>query len=81
MLLEGFAVIFAGLDRESENFAPGCLARACKAFLEGSALPSKVKCVRSIPPFSPEARHSLFANPGELSPCLQSLPDERKQIC
>jgi HK97 family phage prohead protease len=37
MLLEGFAVIFAGLDREAENFAPGCLTRACKAFLEGSA--------------------------------------------
>jgi Caudovirus prohead serine protease len=37
MLLERFAVIFAGLDRQMENFAPGCLARACKAFLEGSA--------------------------------------------
>ena len=37
MLLEGFAVIFAGLDRTMENFSPGRLQRACKAFLEGSA--------------------------------------------
>jgi hypothetical protein len=37
MLLEGFAVIFAGLDRTMENFSPGCLTRACRAFLEGSA--------------------------------------------
>jgi hypothetical protein len=37
MLLVGFAVIFAGLDRTMENFSPGCLTRACRAFLEGSA--------------------------------------------
>jgi hypothetical protein len=37
MLLEGFAIVFAGLDRTLENFAPGCLARTCKSFLEGSA--------------------------------------------
>jgi HK97 family phage prohead protease len=37
LLLEGFAVVFAGLDRQNENFAPGCLARACKAFLAGPA--------------------------------------------
>jgi HK97 family phage prohead protease len=37
LLLEGFAVIFAGLDRTLENFAPGSFRRACKAFLAGSA--------------------------------------------
>src|SRR6516225_9093549 len=37
LLLEGFAVIFAGLDRTLENFAPGSFRQACKAFLEGSA--------------------------------------------
>jgi hypothetical protein len=37
LLLEGFAVIFAGLDRTLENFAAGSFRRACKAFLEGSA--------------------------------------------
>jgi Caudovirus prohead serine protease len=29
--------VFAGLDRTGENFAPGCVKRAAKAFLEGSA--------------------------------------------
>jgi hypothetical protein len=37
MLLEGFCVIFAGLDRDNENFVPGSFKRACKSFLEGSA--------------------------------------------
>jgi HK97 family phage prohead protease len=37
LLLEGYGVIFAGLDRQSENFAPGAFRRACKAFLEGPA--------------------------------------------
>jgi HK97 family phage prohead protease len=37
LLLEGWSVIFAGLDRTHENFAPGSFKRACKAFLEGSA--------------------------------------------
>jgi hypothetical protein len=37
LLLDGLAVVFAGLDRESENFAPGSFRRACKAFLAGSA--------------------------------------------
>jgi HK97 family phage prohead protease len=37
LLLEGFSVIFAGLDRQMENFAPGAFRRACKAFLEGPA--------------------------------------------
>ena len=37
LLLEGMAVVFDGLDREGEQFAPGCLRRGLKAFLEGSA--------------------------------------------
>jgi phage head maturation protease len=37
LLLEGFAVIFAGLDRALENFQEGAFRRACKSFLAGSA--------------------------------------------
>jgi hypothetical protein len=37
LLLDGLAVVFAGLDRDGENFAPGSFRRAGKAFLEGSA--------------------------------------------
>jgi HK97 family phage prohead protease len=37
LIIEGYAAVFDGLDREGENFAPGAFVRGCKAFLSHSA--------------------------------------------
>jgi HK97 family phage prohead protease len=37
LIIEGYAAVFEGVDREGENFAPGAFQRGCKAFLEHSA--------------------------------------------
>jgi HK97 family phage prohead protease len=37
LIIEGLCAVFAGEDRTQENFASGSLAKACKAFLAGSA--------------------------------------------
>lgn len=37
LIIEGYAAVFDGLDREGENFAPGAFKRGCKAFLSHSA--------------------------------------------
>jgi HK97 family phage prohead protease len=37
LIIEGYAAVFEGLDREGENFAPGAFKRGCKAFLKHSA--------------------------------------------
>lgn len=37
LIIEGMAVSFSGVDRENENFAPGCLKEGLKAFLAGPA--------------------------------------------
>lgn len=37
LIIEGYAAVFDGLDREGENFAPGAFTRGCKAFLSHSA--------------------------------------------
>lgn len=34
LILEGYAAVWEGEDREGENFAPGAFTRAAKAFLE-----------------------------------------------
>lgn len=35
LILEGWAAIFEGEDRQSENFAPGAFSRGAKAFTDG----------------------------------------------
>lgn len=35
LIIEGFAALFEGEDREGENFAPGAFERGAKAFIEG----------------------------------------------
>jgi HK97 family phage prohead protease len=37
LIIEGYAAIFEGDDRQGENFAPGAFERGMKAFLEGRA--------------------------------------------
>lgn len=37
LLIEGYAAVFEGVDREGENFAPGAFQRGIKAFLESQA--------------------------------------------
>lgn len=37
LLIDGMAAVFDGLDRQSEQFAPGSLAAGIKAFLAGGA--------------------------------------------
>ena len=37
LILEGYAAVWEGEDREGENFAPGAFQRAAKAFLESPA--------------------------------------------
>lgn len=37
LIIEGYAAVFEGVDREGENFVPGAFQRGCKAFLEHSA--------------------------------------------
>lgn len=37
LIVEGYAAVWDGIDREGENFAPGAFAAGIKAFLAGSA--------------------------------------------
>lgn len=37
LLIEGYAAVFQGVDREGENFVDGSFQRGCKAFLDGQA--------------------------------------------
>jgi HK97 family phage prohead protease len=37
LIIEGYAAVFEGVDREGENFAPGAFQRGIKSFLEGQA--------------------------------------------
>lgn len=37
LIIEGYAAVFEGLDRENENFAPGAFERGIKAFLGGQS--------------------------------------------
>jgi HK97 family phage prohead protease len=37
LLIEGYAAVFEGIDREGENFDPGAFDRGIKAFLDGQS--------------------------------------------
>lgn len=37
LIIEGYAAVFEGDDREAENFAPGAFQRGIKGFLEGQS--------------------------------------------
>lgn len=37
LIIEGYAAVFDGVDRQGENFAPGAFQRGCKAFLDSQA--------------------------------------------
>lgn len=37
LIIEGWAAVFEGVDRQGENFAPGAFQRGVKSFLDGSA--------------------------------------------
>lgn len=37
LIIEGYAAVFEGLDREGENFVPGAFKEGIKAFLEGQS--------------------------------------------
>lgn len=37
LLIEGYAAVFDGIDRENENFAPGAFQEGIKSFLDGQA--------------------------------------------
>jgi HK97 family phage prohead protease len=37
LIIEGWAAVFEGLDREGENFQEGAFQRACKAFVDNQA--------------------------------------------
>lgn len=37
LIIEGLAVSFDGIDRQDENFLPGCLREGLKAFMDGGA--------------------------------------------
>lgn len=37
LIIEGYAAVFDGVDREGENFAPGAFQRGIKSFLEGQS--------------------------------------------
>lgn len=37
LIIEGYAAVFEGIDRQGENFAPGAFDRGIKSFLAGSA--------------------------------------------
>ena len=37
LMIEGYAAVFDGIDREGENFAPGAFQEGIKAFLDGQA--------------------------------------------
>lgn len=37
LIIEGYAAVFEGIDRQGENFAPGAFQRGIKSFLESQA--------------------------------------------
>jgi HK97 family phage prohead protease len=37
LIIEGYAAVFAGMDRQNENFTDGAFKRGIKSFLEGQA--------------------------------------------
>lgn len=37
LIIEGYAAVFDGLDREGETFVPGAFERGCKAFVDNQA--------------------------------------------
>lgn len=39
LIIEGYASVFAGLDRQNENFVPGAFERGIKSFLERKTRP------------------------------------------